>query len=84
MIGITKKIICATDKVRAILRPEKPSRTIAVASTRVEADISPCSARAPSSAGKLAADAAKMLAPTNPIRVMTRIGLRPNRSVSGP
>ena len=51
MIGTTKKIICATDMVRAICRPDDPSRTIATASTRVDADISPCSSRATSNVG---------------------------------
>ncbi len=53
MIGTRKKIICAIDRVRAIWRPENRSRTIATASTRVEADISPCNTRAPSSAAKV-------------------------------
>ena len=40
-IGTRKKIIWAIDMVRAIWRPDAPSRTMATASTRVEADISP-------------------------------------------
>ena len=77
MIGTRKKIICATDRVRAILRPDDPSRTIAVASTRVEADINPCSTRAPSSAPKVAELAANTLAPTNPASVTNSTGRRP-------
>ena len=76
-IGTRKKIICAIDMVRAICRPDEPSRTIATASTRVEADISPCSMRAPSSAGKVAELAAKMLAATKPARLAISTGRRP-------
>jgi hypothetical protein len=83
-IGTMKKIICATDIVRAICRPEAPSRTMATASTRVEADISPWSSRAPSRAGKVAALAAKTLAPTKPASVPINTGRRPKRSASGP
>jgi hypothetical protein len=77
MIGTRKKIICATDNVRAIWRPEYRSRTIATASTRVDADISPCRTRAPNSAANVCDPAAKMLAATKPVSVTSRMIRRP-------
>ena len=83
-MGNRKNIICASDITRAIRRPEKLSRTIATASTRVEADISPCSTRAPSSAAKVADPAANTLAAMKPASVTISTGRRPHWSASGP
>ena len=84
MTGTTMKIIMTKDITRAISRPRKRSRTMAMATTRGAAAPRPCNARAASSVVKLGAKAA----PSDPMAKMTsptaRIGLRPNRSDSGP